>query len=274
MRPGVLCGLLVSCLALVAPQLAAAEEAKPDYAAAKAHFKSGQEHLKAERYGEAVAAFKKAYEITKDGLVMGQVAQAYAKAGDFENALAAIKVYREALAEGERGPADTLIKEYESAVKEGRSKKLYLPGEAPPKVEEPKTEPTTPPPPPPEEKPKRKGRFFTWIAAGAAGALALSALVVGLNAQSKFDELSDTCKPTCAESEVDSVKTRALVADVLWGTAAAAAVTATVLFFVEGRKGGSDKKDPTEVEEESVSRRLQLSPIVGRGYGVSAGLRF
>lgn len=272
MRPHVLSCLLVSCLAL-APRLALGEDAKPDYAAAKGHFKSGQEHLKAERFGEAVAAFKKAYEITKDGLVMGQVAQAYAKAGDFENALAAIKVYREALAEGERGPADTLIKEYEAAVKEGRSKKLYLPGEEQPKAEEPKSEPSTPPPPPPEEKPRRKGRFFTWIAAGAAGALALSALVVGLNAQSKFDELSDTCKPTCAESEVDSVKTRALVADVLWGTAAAAAVTAAVLFFVEGRKSGaSEKKDPTDVEEESV--RLHFSPVVGRGYGVSAGVRF
>jgi hypothetical protein len=272
----VLCGLFVSCLALSLPQLAVAEEAKPNYAAAKTHFKSGMEHLKAERFGEAVVAFKKAYEITKDGLVMGQVAQAYAKGGDFENALAAIRVYREALAEGERGPADTLIKEYEAAVKEGRSKKLLLPGEAAPKVAEPTTEAAPPPPPPVEDEPRRrKGRFYTWIAAGAAGALALSALVVGLNAQSKFDELSDTCKPTCADSEVDSVKTRALVADILWGTAAAAGVTAAILFFVEGRhKGGAEKKDPTEVEEESVSRRLQLSPVVGRGYGVSAGLRF
>jgi tetratricopeptide (TPR) repeat protein len=275
MRPRVLHLVAPLVLAVVGlgPRAAAAEEAKPDFAAAKKYFKSGQSLLQSERYGEAIVEFKKAYDITKDGLVMGQIAQAYAKAGDFESALTAIRVYREALPEGERASADTLIKDYEKAIKEGRSKKLVLPGEEPPKVEEPKKEEAAPPPPP-EEKPAKKRRLYTWIAAGAAGALALSALVVGLNAQSRFDELADTCKPTCKDSEVDSVKTRALVADVLWGTAAAAAVTAAVLFFVEGR-GGGEKKEPGEGgEEESVSRRLQLSPLVGRGYGVNAGLRF
>jgi hypothetical protein len=164
-------------------------------------------------------------------------------------------------------------------VKEGRSQKLVLPSE------QPKLQPKddTTPPTKPEDKPRRKGRLWTWIAAGTAGALALSALVVGLNAQSKFDDLNNSCKPRCADSEVSSVRTRAIVADVLWGTAAAAAVTSVVLFFVEGRAAAAstgDQKAPGEDggggDEETVSkRRIRFAPVVGVGnYGLSAHIRF
>jgi len=40
-----------------------------------------------DRYADAIVEFKKAYEITKDGLVMGQIAEAFAKAGDYESSL-------------------------------------------------------------------------------------------------------------------------------------------------------------------------------------------
>jgi tetratricopeptide (TPR) repeat protein len=266
---------LFAVLAVAAP--ARAEEGKPDLGAAKRHFKAGQEFLQMDRFADAIVEFKKAYEITKDGLVMGQVAEAYAKAGDYETALESLKVYRAALEAGERGPADDLKKEYEKAVKEGRSKKLVLPTEKP-KVE-PKPDETTPPVKP-EEKPKRKGRLWTWIMAGTAGAVALSALVIGLNAQSKFDELSDTCKPRCADSEVDSVRSRAIAADVLWGVAGAALITAGVLFFVEGRSSvAGEQKAPGEGDESeetvSMKRRLRISPVVGAGrYGINAGFRF
>jgi len=264
-------------LALVAPAHAQEEAQKPDFAAAKRHFKAGQEFLQMDRYADAIVEFKKAYEITKDGLVMGQVAEAFAKAGDFEAALDALKVYRGALPEGERSAADELKKEYEKAVKDGRSKKLVLPSEQP-KVQ-PKDE--TPAPTKPEEKTRRKGRLWTWIAAGTAGALALSALIVGLNAQSKFDDLNNTCKPACPDSEVDSVRSRAIAADVMWGLAGAAAVTSVVLFFLEGRSAAaaSEQKAPGEDgggDEETVSKRkIRFTPVVGVGtYGMGAQVRF
>jgi hypothetical protein len=110
-----------------------------------------------------------------------------------------------------------------------------------------------------DEEPKH---FWTWIAAGAAGALALGALVVGLNAQAKFDELEDLCAPGCPQSDTDSVKTRALASDVLWGTAAAAAVTAGILYFVEGR---SKKKE----------RNVMVAPMIGGGrLGLGASMRY
>jgi len=253
-----------------------AEETKPDYAAARRHFKSGQQLLQTDRYGEAVVEFKQAYEITKDGLVMGKVAEAYARAGDFENALAAMKLYRDSLPEGERGAADSQIKDYEKAFKEGRSKHLVLPGEQVEKAPESSPTEATTPPPVPEQAPRKSRRLWTWVAAGTAGALAISALVLGLNDQSKYDELKDKCANSCEafQSDIDSVETRAIATDVLWGTAAAAAITATVLYFVEGRSVHKEKEPGSEVEEE-VTSRWQLTPVMGGGrYGISAGLRF
>lgn len=283
----------VLSLALVLlPALALAQ--KPDMSAAKKHFKSGQALMQMERWGAAIEEFKKAYEITQDGLVMGQVGQAYEKAGDYEGAYESYKVYHDSLSADERGPAKKLLDKCQKMIKEGRTKKLVLPSEAEAlrKAEAAKTTSENTPPPQPEEDEEEGGRshrLYTWIAAGAAGVLALSAMVVGLNAQSNFDQLQDECKPSCMgpkpdgdgtwDSEVDSVKTKAIVADVLWGTAAAAAVTAAVLFFIEGRSLKKEEaRDPDEGEDEEDEEdyvRLRVSPMMGQGtYGLGAKLSF
>lgn len=272
----------------------AAELTKEQKAAARKAYGEGQAHMKAKRWAEAVVAFKKAYDVTKDGVVMGQVAAAYAKAGDYEAALEAIKVYREAVSASDRKSADALIEEYKKKVAAGKSKHLVLPGEEPAKAPATKKEDTTEGMPPAGGQPEagggggggldqpvvqqKKGRFWTWVALGAAGALTISALVVGLSAQSKYDELHEGCGATaggCEESEIDSVKTRAIAADVLWGTAAAAAITAGVLFFVEGRGGGEKKKDFEDEMDEELVQDLQVSPIFSKGtYGVGASFRY
>ena len=306
-------------------EVEAQKKKKPVPAEAKKHFKTGIKAFKAKDFGLAVVSFKKAYELTKDGLVMGQVAKAYEKGGDYKAALASIKVYRKALPRRQRRSVNAMMKKYRRLIRKGKSKKLELPKLAAPapKPDEPRPKPdelepkpvektkpveakpveakpaetkpaetkpgpAVPPPPKDETKPvegagtesdtpaegedeeKKDKRFYTWIAAGSAAALALSGLVVGLNAQSKYDELNDTCSPGCSDDAVESVKTRALVADVLFGVAAAAAVTATVLYFLEGR----GDKAAGEAATESAGT-LNITPVVGGGtYGLSADIRF
>jgi hypothetical protein len=268
----------------------AAPGGQPDFAAAKRHFKAGQEFLQMERFADAVVEFKKAYEITKDGLVMGQIADAYAKAEDFEEAIRAIKIYRESLAEEERGPADSLIRDYQKAIKDGRNKTLVLPSdESKAPVVLAHSESQTSEEQKGEDVPKKKKRLWTWVALGATGALAVSAIILGLNAQSKFDDLRDKCSPNCTgpyASEVDSVKTRATVTDVLWGTAAVAAITTGILFWYEGRAAKASQTETPEApepstpgggseDEEDVISHLRVTPVVGGGTcGVSAGLHF
>lgn len=287
-------------------QSALAQAGKPDMAAAKKAFKAGAKAMQGQDYVTAVLSFKKAFEITKDGLVMGHVATAYEKAGDYEAALAAIKIYQAALPTKDQASVDQLVKKYEAAIKAGKSKKLVFPAEAKPVEAKPvEAKPVEAKPAevkPEEAKPEETGeegqgetgegdetgadegeeqekkgkRFYTWIAAGGAAALALSGLVVGLNAQSEFDEAHVNCKgpdlakrKLCTKTAQDSVRTRALVADVLFSVAAGAAITAGVLYFLEGR---SSEGEP---QEETSRTKLRITPVAGGGtFGLSADLKF
>lgn len=104
------------------------------------------------------------------------------------------------------------------------------------------TEPRTPPDP---NASSRDGllldRTWTWIAGGSAVVFAGAATIVGLSMQSKFDSLNKSCGSAsganytgCSDSDINAVTTRQNIANVLWGLAGAATVTAGVLFFVEG----------------------------------------
>jgi hypothetical protein len=85
------------------------------------------------------------------------------------------------------------------------------------------------------------GRKWTWVAAGSTVVLAGAAAAVGYSMQSRFDDLKKSCgrgsqdQLGCSQSDIDSVHTRMVTANVLWGLAGAAAITTGVLFFVEGR---------------------------------------
>lgn len=304
-------------------QAQAQTERKAELAEAKAQFKKGRQFLKAGEYGKAVVAFDQAYTITGDGLVKGQTALAYEQAGDYEGALAAFKIYRDALPQSKREGAEIKIKKCEKMIARGKTQKLVLPGAAGAKPAEGTDKPaegtdtpaettdkpaeTTDTPAEGTDKPAETTdkpaettdtpsegttdepageepgslaeategkRFYTWIAAGGAAALALSGLVVGLNAQAKYDELEENCAPVCSQDRVDSVKTRALVADVLLGVAAGAAVTAGVLYFLEGR-GGEEKAASREQGRRTATRRLNVTPVAGGGtFGLSADIKF
>ena len=94
-------------LTLIPDRAAAQKKDKAAMAAAKAAFKAGRGFFNEKKYGEAVVSFKKAYEITQDGRVMGQVAMTCEKAGDYECALNAIKIYRDSLPKARQdGPAE------------------------------------------------------------------------------------------------------------------------------------------------------------------------
>jgi hypothetical protein len=82
---------------------------------------------------------------------------------------------------------------------------------------------------------------WAYVATGAAVAFAGTATVLGLSMRAKFDSLNQSCGSEsgsatgCSDSQIDGVLLRRDLANVSWGLAAAAAVTAGVLFIVEGR---------------------------------------
>ncbi len=84
------------------------------------------------------------------------------------------------------------------------------------------------------------GRKWTWVAASSSVALAAGAVGFGLSMKSKYDSLNRSCGSDspgylgCSSGDISSVTWRRNTANVMWGLSAAAAVTAGVLFVVEG----------------------------------------
>jgi hypothetical protein len=105
------------------------------------------------------------------------------------------------------------------------------------------------------------GRKWTWVAGGSTVALTGAAAAVGLSMQSRFDDLKGSCgrgspeQLGCSQSDIDSVHTLQVTANVLWGLAGAAAITTGVLFFVEGRP-------------------VAVAPMAGVSNGVLARMEF
>jgi hypothetical protein len=88
---------------------------------------------------------------------------------------------------------------------------------------------------------KGQGHTWTWVAGGAALVFTGAAIGLGTSMQSKYDSLIQSCGSAsagysgCKQGDIDAVILRRNLANVSWGLAAAAAATAGVLFFVEGR---------------------------------------
>ncbi len=105
------------------------------------------------------------------------------------------------------------------------------------------------------------GRKWTWVAAGSAVALAGSAAIVGGLANSRFNDLKKSCGRAsangtgCSEGDINALQTRMTTANVLWGLAGAAAVTAGVLFFVE-------------------DHAVAVAPMLGESKGMLAKVEF
>lgn len=110
--------------------------------------------------------------------------------------------------------------------------------------------------------PLPRKRVWTWVLAGTAGAFAVAAGVTGGLALSRAGDA-----PASEGDEADSARTLALVSDISTGVAAAAAVGAVVLFFLEGRH-----PEPPEAPERNAPR---LAPLIAPDTaGVSAGFSF
>lgn len=111
---------------------------------------------------------------------------------------------------------------------------------------------------------RRPDRRWAWGAAGSSAALLLGFAAVSGTTYAKEQSLRDGCGQSggCATSDVDSLQTRYLVADVLLGLGVVGAGVATWLFI----------SPPTrEVEVGKTTLRLSIAPTFGGAFGAVGG---
>lgn len=251
MRLGWRVGVVVAVLALVAvlgqapaaiAQDASREDIPPE---ARQRFDLATTMYSQGRFVEAAEEFERVYALTSHADVLHNIYVAYRDAGDKRKAADALRRYLEAAEEISDRPvmeARLATLEREIAEEDARAE------EEPEVSETPDPEPVEPvgPAPPPTTPASDGGPSLLPPALVLGGGLALVGvgIVLGLGAASDYEDLESDCGPAliCSsdrQDDVDSLGTRALLADVAWISGAVIAGVGAAWLTVS-LLGGSD----------------------------------
>ena len=118
-----------------------------------------------------------------------------------------------------------------------------------------------PPPPAPAPTPpppvSTEGSLVPALVVGGLGVVALGSFAFfGLGGRSDVSDLERSCKPYCAENDVDKARTKLLIADISLGVGVVALGVATYLFITR-------PKIDAEVKTAHVSGRSAAAPRTG-----------
>ncbi len=111
----------------------------------------------------------------------------------------------------------------------------------------------------------REGSLVPAIVVGAIGVVALGSFAVfGIGGKNEVEDLKKSCKPLCREEDVDSARTKLIIADISLGVGAVALGVATYLFLTRPKV---DAKVQTGASALLRTLRLDGGPTAsGGGY--------
>jgi hypothetical protein len=125
----------------------------------------------------------------------------------------------------------------------------------------------TPPPPPPPGG--GEGSIVPAIVVGGIGVIALGSFAIfGIGGKNDVDDLQK-CKPTCPEKDVDSARTKLIIADISLGVGIVALGVATYMFLTR------PKVDTSKVTTGTTTwLRFDAGPVAGGGGVAGLGGKF
>jgi hypothetical protein len=124
---------------------------------------------------------------------------------------------------------------------------------------------TAPPAPPPDTGGGAPPLAYVLGGLGIVGVGVFATL--GAVALGEKGDLEDSCAPRCKEEQVDSIRTKLIVADVALGVGVISLGVATVLFITAPSDG--EAKDPPAAAARGL--RFGVAPIEGGGFGLVRG---
>lgn len=135
--------------------------------------------------------------------------------------------------------------------------------------------PVTPPPPATDSG---EGSLVPAFIVGGIGILGLGSFAIfGLSGKGDVSDLEKTCKPNCAQSDVDSARTKLIIADISLGVGIVALGVATYMILTRpkidaGVKAASASAPPRPAKALD-GFRVDFGPTTGGAVG-SIGARF
>ena len=222
-------GLCTALLGVLVPA-----SAQTDDENARIHFESGAAYLKQSDNENALREFQAAYSLSKRPALLLNIANVYERMGKPKEAVDSLTKYLEE----DPKTADRLTVETRITNLKKRAEAQAAPpaasASAPPAASVALPPPTASAPlfvPPPAAAKGSPKRTPAYIALGVGGAAAIGAVITGLVANGKFKDAEKDCKPSCPDRTVDSIKSTALVSDILTGVAVVGVGVGAVLFF-------------------------------------------
>jgi tetratricopeptide (TPR) repeat protein len=191
-------------------------------------------------YDEAAALYEEAYKLVQDPTLLYNLGQCYRQANILDKALTAYRSYLRTAPEDapNRAKVQEWVGELEwTADIQSRSKKLETPKPSvdltprPTVAQTPQVDLTQSIPPKVEETTFKK--WAPWVGVGLTAILGTVSLVEGLSAKSSFNSLQTSCggTKTCTDSQLQDVKSKALVSNVFLGLTGASAVATGLTFY-------------------------------------------
>jgi tetratricopeptide (TPR) repeat protein len=235
----VVCMFLMEQLAWAGPNEDAAREAVKKATVA---YNLGQ-------YEASTVQYEEAYRLVQDPSLLYNIGQSYRMANKPDKATTAYKAYLRTAPDDApaREQAQKKLDELEwSTFGPGNPRPTPPVRTTPIPIPQPKPTVVTPiqikieaetpslTPPPAADRWKK---WTPWIATGITAVLGTSSIIAGLAANSAYSELEGTCGKTksCTNSQINGVKSKATITNVLWGLTATSAVATGGIFFYPWR---------------------------------------
>ena len=134
--------------------------------------------------------------------------------------------------------------------------------------------PPSNPTPPPGGETAKEGSIVPALVVGGIGVLALGSFAIfGLGGKSDVNNLENTCKPHCAESDVDKARTKLIIADISLGVGIVALGVATYLILTRPKIDADVKTGHamTELPPRRPPRRATGVSDVSFDFGALSG---
>ncbi|MBL9104638.1 MAG: hypothetical protein JNL82_27080 [Myxococcales bacterium] len=231
-------------------------------------------------YEAALLAFQESYELSKEPQLFFNIGNSYERIGDFANARRYLDQYRAYAPEKERevlsrkiAALDQRIREKEQKDREAAAAAAANNANTQP---QPQTQPVTQPQPQPDKQPEKKDRVFGPAAIGLTAGVAVGlglGIGFGVKASGEKKQALDGCMNAAdgallcsdaSQSALDKRKTSALIADVGFAVAGAAAIALVAVLVVKSTR-----------KQKAASSRAMLTPYANqRGGGLGFSFRF
>ena len=246
------------------------------------------------KYQEAIDEYQKVYEIDGDPVMLYNIGQAYRLNDQAQESIHFYRRYLQRSPEARnREDVERKITSLEKLIEERRKAAAAVTPPPPkkepppPKVEPPPPPPVitpvvvAPPPPPPPEPPSTTRRVLGWTMIGVGVAADVVAVIEGINAKNKGDQLTQMMNPNppvgmqpppfnADRQAIESAgKTANIVAIVCGIAGTAVAVTGAIVLITNGSSSSSDSGTEPATTPTTVSFAPWLAPgLVGGGMGL------